>query len=223
MGLAVTALLLTLSACAGADSGVGGGRPSGPDGTSVTAPGAAGATAGTRGSPRRADALEGGWLATAGGKAVALVVTGREAGLFASGGTVCGGSTGERDGDRTITLTCTSGASDRVDGTVTAVADDSLTVDWKGRPDPETYRRTENGRLPGGLPTGSPADGGPPVGGPSTGSPSAGNPPAGNPPTAGRPTRDQPTRDRPAGGLPADALTAEDLPAGVPTDGLPTP
>ncbi|WP_329560162.1 hypothetical protein OG711_22145 [Streptomyces uncialis] len=167
VGLAVTALLLTLSACAGADSGAdgegpgagGGGRPSGPDGASATAPGVAGAAAGTDGSLRRADALEGGWLATTGGKAVALVVTGREAGLFASGGTVCGGSTGERDGDRTITLTCTSGASDRVDGTVTSVADDSLTVDWKGRPDPETYRRTENGQLPGGLPTGGPSGG----------------------------------------------------------------
>ncbi|WP_237542508.1 MULTISPECIES: hypothetical protein [unclassified Streptomyces] len=119
----------------------------------------AGAVAGTDGSLRRADALEGGWVATTGGKAVALVVTGREAGLFASGGTVCGGSTGERDGDRTITLTCTSGASDRVDGTVTSVADDSLTVDWKGRADPETYRRTENGQLPGGLPTGGPSGG----------------------------------------------------------------
>ncbi|MFJ4772335.1 hypothetical protein ACIP88_25020 [Streptomyces uncialis] len=179
VGLAAAALLLTLSACAGAEGDAGGGgpgaggggRPSGPDGTSATAPGVAGAAAGTGGSPRRADALEGGWLATTGGKAVALVVTGREAGLFASGGTVCGGSTGERDGDRTIILTCTSGASDRVDGTVTSVADDSLTVDWKGRPDPETYRRTENGQLPGGPPTGGPSADDLPAGVPKDGLP----------------------------------------------------
>src|SRR3954466_8235085 len=42
---------------------------------------------GTGGPTSTSDDLQGSWLATTGGKAVALVITGKQAGLFSTGGT----------------------------------------------------------------------------------------------------------------------------------------
>ncbi|MFE6364167.1 hypothetical protein ACFVP3_29755 [Streptomyces sp. NPDC057806] len=92
--------------------------------------------------------LEGSWLATTKGKAVALVVTGRKAGLFATGGTVCSGTAGE-----TIELTCTDGSTDRSDGTVESVGADTLKVTWDSALGTETYRKADGATLPTGLPT----------------------------------------------------------------------
>ncbi|MGP2438305.1 hypothetical protein [Streptomyces sp. JW3] len=100
-----------------------------------------------------ADELAGSWLATTGGKAVALVVTGKQAGLFATGGTVCSGSAGTTDGTRTIRLSCTDGSDDRASGTVESVDGSTLKVDWAGGLGTETYTKAEGGRLPSGLPT----------------------------------------------------------------------
>ncbi|MFI9767295.1 hypothetical protein ACIHJG_10580 [Streptomyces sp. NPDC052415] len=92
--------------------------------------------------------LEGSWLATTKGKAVALVVTGRKAGLFATGGTVCSGTAGE-----TIELTCTDGSTDRSDGTVESVGADTLKVTWDSALGTETYSKADGATLPTGLPT----------------------------------------------------------------------
>ncbi|MEV5430664.1 hypothetical protein [Streptomyces sp. NPDC052701] len=143
---------LALTAC-------GGEGGSGDD--SAPAPSAsATATAVTGGGTGAGDAtaspsgpLEGSWLATTGDGAVALVITGERAGLFATGGTVCSGTAGEQAGTRVIRLTCGDGDKDRTAGTVGSVNRTTLEVDWEGGPGTETYTKTEGGRLPSGLPT----------------------------------------------------------------------
>ncbi|MFF8097733.1 hypothetical protein [Streptomyces sp. NPDC016675] len=152
---------LALTACTGGgEDGDGGGSATGGSGAgdkSSSAPsGSVGADPGGGaggGSPSAAGALEGSWLATTDGRAVALMVTGDRAALFATGGTVCSGTTGEDTGTRTIRLKCTSGGDDRATGTVESVDRTSLKVVWQGGVGAETYTRSEGGTLPPGLPT----------------------------------------------------------------------
>ncbi|MEU9590428.1 hypothetical protein ACGF7W_09065 [Streptomyces sp. NPDC048219] len=144
---------LALTACT--DGGDSDGDP-GKDGASSAAPSASasadtGGTAG--GSPSAAGELEGSWLATADGHAVALMVTGDKAALFATGGSVCSGTAGEESGTRTIRLKCTDGSDDRANGTVVSVDGTSLKVKWQGAAGEETYTKSEGGSLPPGLPT----------------------------------------------------------------------
>ncbi|MEV6666337.1 hypothetical protein ACIPPR_13800 [Streptomyces nigra] len=143
--------VLALTACSSGGDSDGDASPSG-------APTSAGTGEGTGdgsgdgsggGSSSAAGDLEGSWLATTDGKAVALVVTGDKAGLFATGGTVCSGSAGER----TIKLSCTDGSKDRASGTVDSVGKGELKVTWKSDLGVETYTKAEGGKLPTGLPT----------------------------------------------------------------------
>ncbi|MET7609675.1 hypothetical protein [Streptomyces seoulensis] len=112
--------------------------PSGPDGS-----GGAGAS----------DRLQGSWITTGSGKIVALVITGKQAGLFVTGGTVCSGTAGERAGQGVIRLTCQGGDDSRAEGTVDSVTGKGLKVTWKGSAGSESYTRAEGGKLPTGLPT----------------------------------------------------------------------
>ncbi len=144
---------LALTACTdGGDSDDGG---SGGDKASAAPSASASAETGgtTGGSPSAAGELEGSWLATADGQAVALMVTGDKAALFATGGTVCSGTAGDVSGTRTIRLKCTAGGDDRATGTVESVDDTTLRVTWEGGVGEETYTRSEGGSLPPGLPT----------------------------------------------------------------------
>ncbi|GHB49820.1 hypothetical protein GCM10010377_45920 [Streptomyces viridiviolaceus] len=143
---------LTLTACTdggdsdGGDSGNGDKSPAAPSASASAETGG-----GTGGSPTASPGgLEGSWLATTDGRAVALVITGEQAALFATGGTVCSGTT---DGARAIRLKCTDGSDDRAAGTVESVGRTSLKVNWKGGLGEETYARSEGGKLPSGLPT----------------------------------------------------------------------
>ncbi|MEU2779764.1 hypothetical protein ABZ646_44835 [Streptomyces sp. NPDC007162] len=139
---------LTLTACSGGDSG---------DSSSATPSGAASAaataSAGSGSATASSDALQGSWITTSGGKIVALVVTGRQAGLFETGGAVCSGTAGEEAGMRMIHLTCTDGSKNRVTGMVDTVSKGSMKVTWSGKSGEETYTRAEGGKLPSGLPT----------------------------------------------------------------------
>ena len=147
---------LALTACTdGGDSDDGGSGGSGGDKASATPSASASAETGgtTGGSPSAAGELEGSWLATADGQAVALMVTGDKAALFATGGTVCSGTAGDVSGTRTIRLKCTAGGDDRATGTVESVDDTTLRVTWEGGVGEETYTRSEGGSLPPGLPT----------------------------------------------------------------------
>ncbi|MFJ9567278.1 hypothetical protein ACIRQQ_45485 [Streptomyces fuscichromogenes] len=141
---------LALTACSGGDSG--GGSSATPSGTSSAA---ATATAGSESSTASSDALQGSWITTSGGKIVALVVTGKQAGLFETGGAVCSGTAGEEAGMRMIRLTCTDGSKDRGTGMVDSVSKSGMKVTWSGKSGAETYTRAEGGKLPSGLPTAS--------------------------------------------------------------------
>ncbi|MFJ8047545.1 hypothetical protein [Streptomyces luteogriseus] len=147
------ACALVLSACSSDGD-------SGDDSAPSTAPSAS-ASAGTgddsgSGSGESAGGeLAGSWLATTDGKAVALVITGKQAALFGTGGSVCSGTAGEESGMRMIRLKCTDGSKDRATGMVDSVNGSSLKVTWEGGLGTETYRKTEGGKLPTGLPTAS--------------------------------------------------------------------
>ncbi|MFJ5530026.1 hypothetical protein [Streptomyces sp. NPDC093261] len=145
-GLAAALLLTGCTSGSGDDgSGTGGGS---------STPSAAGSTADTGGSPSaKAGKLEGSWLATTGGKAVALVITGKQAGLFATGGTVCSGTAGEEAGMQMIHLKCTDGSKSRATGMVDSVNSTSMKVTWQGGLGAESYVKAEGGKLPSGLPT----------------------------------------------------------------------
>ncbi|WUK67911.1 hypothetical protein OHA75_19540 [Streptomyces coelicoflavus] len=158
----VGALALTACTDGGDSDGGGSGEGSGGGDKASTAPGAsastdpggdAGGDAGGSPSAGAAGELEGSWLATTDGQAVALMVTGDKAALFATGGTVCSGTTEETSGTRTIRLKCADGSAGRTTGKVGAVDATSLTVAWEGELGEETYTRSEGGSLPPGLPT----------------------------------------------------------------------
>ncbi|MFJ5261001.1 hypothetical protein ACIQAC_11135 [Streptomyces sp. NPDC088387] len=151
---------LALTACTSDDSGGSGDSADTADSTSSATPTASGsgsASAGTGDAPSVAGELEGSWAGTTQkGKVVALVITGAQAALFSTDGSVCSGTAGESDGDRVISLKCTDdsdGTSDRASGTVDSVDTTTLKVTWKGAFGEETYTKAEGGKLPSGLPT----------------------------------------------------------------------
>ncbi|MDT0476959.1 hypothetical protein RM863_33050 [Streptomyces sp. DSM 41014] len=161
---------LVLTACGGGDDGGGSGSGGGDGGASGSASspaasasasadggsgggGSEGGDSGGGGTTTASDGLQGSWLATTDGKAVALVITGKQAGLFVTGGTVCSGSAGEEAGRRMIHLTCTKGDGSRATGMVDSVDKSALKVTWSGKLGTETYTRAEGGKLPSGLPT----------------------------------------------------------------------
>ncbi|MFI6660826.1 hypothetical protein ACIBL8_35410 [Streptomyces sp. NPDC050523] len=142
---------LVLSAC----SGGGGSKDdssSSPSASSTTTADTGGNTGGTAGA---SDDLQGSWLATTGGKAVALVINGKQAGLFSTGGTVCSGSAGKQSGMRMIHLTCADGDKGRATGMVDSVSKSAMQITWSGSVGKETYTRSKGGTLPTGLPTAS--------------------------------------------------------------------
>ncbi|MFD4785646.1 hypothetical protein ACFWN1_00850 [Streptomyces sp. NPDC058459] len=143
----VGALALTATACGGD------GTPD--ESPSPTTSSAAPAPSGSNGSDGAgaSDGLQGSWITTGGGKIVALVITGKQAGLFVTGGTVCSGTAGERAGRGTIRLTCQGGDDSRSEGTVDSVNGTALKVTWKGDAGSESYTRADGGKLPTGLPT----------------------------------------------------------------------
>ncbi|MDO0935267.1 hypothetical protein QQY66_27700 [Streptomyces sp. DG2A-72] len=145
---------LVLTACGGGGS-EDDSAPSPSPSASASSAETADTGGGTGGSASASGDLAGSWLATTDGKAVALVITGTEAGLFATGGTVCSGTAGEESGMRMIHLKCTDGSKDRATGMVDSVDGKTLKVTWEDGLGTETYTKAEGGQLPSGLPTAS--------------------------------------------------------------------
>ncbi|MFE1943877.1 hypothetical protein [Streptomyces massasporeus] len=144
--------VLVLSACS---SDGGSGDDSASASPSATSSAGTGGDSGSGSGDAAGGELAGSWLATTDGKAVALVITGKQAALFGTGGSVCSGTSGEESGMRMIRLKCTDGSKDRATGMVDSVNGSSLKVTWQGGLGAETYRKTEGGKLPTGLPTAS--------------------------------------------------------------------
>ncbi|BCL29764.1 hypothetical protein ACFFS2_26620 [Streptomyces aurantiacus] len=153
---ALTAALVLTAGCSGDDGGDddGGGDKASSSGTSPAPTGSADTGGGSGDSTAGADKLAGNWLTTKDGKAVALVITGKEAGLFSTSGSVCSGTAGDSSGMRMIELKCTDGNKDRAEGMVDSVDSTTLKVTWEGFGE-ETYTRSEGEGLPSGLPTAS--------------------------------------------------------------------
>ncbi|MFC9128827.1 hypothetical protein ACFT4A_18540 [Streptomyces sp. NPDC057099] len=152
---AAAGLALALTACSSdGDSGDDSASSPAPSASaSADTGGESGDSGSGSGSGSGSDTLAGSWLATTDGKAVALVITGKQAALFATGGSVCSGTAGEESGMRMIRLKCTGGSKDRTTAMVDSVNKTSLKVTWEGGLGAETYTRTEGGKLPTGLPT----------------------------------------------------------------------
>ncbi|MFE7898289.1 hypothetical protein ACFU3E_12375 [Streptomyces sp. NPDC057424] len=144
---------LALTACSG-DGGSDGDSASSPAPSASASAGTGGGSGSGAEEPAGGE-LAGSWLATTDGKAVALVITGKQAALFATGGSVCSGTAGDESGTRMIRLKCTDGSKDRAAGTVDSVNGSSLKVTWEGGLGAETYTKAEGGKLPTGLPTAS--------------------------------------------------------------------
>ncbi|WP_405949730.1 hypothetical protein OG588_28110 [Streptomyces prunicolor] len=145
---------LVLTACSGGDSkdGASSSTPS----VSATSTSTATADSGGSGSssPSAAsDGLQGNWLATTDGKAVALVITGKQAGLFTTSGNVCSGTAGEEAGMQMIHLKCTDGSKTRATGMIGSVSKSGLAVTWSGSLGKETYTHAEGDKWPSELPT----------------------------------------------------------------------
>lgn len=138
---------LTLTACS---SGGGSTDRSSATPSASPAPSSAASSPAVTGASAK---LQGSWLTTNGGKIVALVITGKQAGIFATGGTVCSGTAGAEAGMQMIHLSCTDGSKDRVAGMVDSVNGKAMKVTWSGKVGQETYTRAEGGKLPTGLPT----------------------------------------------------------------------
>ena len=148
---------LVLTACSGGDSKDDSSSTPSASASSVptaTSTGSADSGGATGSSPSAAsDDLQGSWLATTDGKAVALVVTGKQAALFTTGGSICSGTAGEEAGMQMIHLTCTDKSTTRATGMVGSVSKSGLAVTWSGSLGKETYTKAEGGKLPSGLPT----------------------------------------------------------------------
>ena len=148
-GLAGALVLTGCGGDSGSDSGAGAASPS------ASASGTAG-TGGDSSTPSTAAGkLEGSWAATTGGKVVALVITGKQAGLFTTGGTVCSGTAGDEAGMQMIHLKCTDGSKTRATGMIGSVSKSGLAVTWSGSLGKETYTHAEGDKWPSGLPTAS--------------------------------------------------------------------
>ncbi|WP_186785367.1 hypothetical protein [Streptomyces misionensis] len=152
LAAAVLVGALTLTACGGGDGHDGGTATKAPTGTAGTDPAPSSSAAGS-GVTGASDKLQGSWLTTNGGTIVALVINGKQAGIFATGGTVCSGTAGAESGMQMIHLTCSKGSKDRSTGMVDSVDGKSMKVTWSGKVGQETYTKAEGGKLPSGLPT----------------------------------------------------------------------
>ncbi|WP_369192449.1 hypothetical protein [Streptomyces sp. R08] len=142
---------LVLTGCSGDSSDDASSTPSASSTSTAT-----GDSGGSGSSPSAAsDGLQGSWLATTDGKAVALVITGKQAALFTTGGSVCSGTAGEEAGMQMIHLKCTDGTKTRATGMVDSVSKSALAVTWSGSLGKEAYTRAEGGKFPSGLPTAS--------------------------------------------------------------------
>ncbi|MEV6116600.1 hypothetical protein AB0L59_30035 [Streptomyces sp. NPDC052109] len=151
MAAGLVGALAALTACSGGGGG-GGDKTASPATPRATASSASSSSAAA--VTGASDKLQGSWITTSGGKIVALVITGKKAGLFVTGRKAwCQGAAGEESGMQMIHLTCPDGNKDRVTGMVDSVGAKDMTVSWSGRTGQETYTKAEGGKLPSALPS----------------------------------------------------------------------
>ncbi|MGW2225163.1 hypothetical protein [Streptomyces formicae] len=151
LGLAAALALTGCSSDGDGDSGDGGGKK---DRGSAGGSAADGSSTGgsDSGSGAKDGSIEGAWVATAGGKPLALVINGKNASLVGED-VMCSGTAGDEGGSQMINLKCPKGNSDRTTGRVESVDTKTMKVSWEGA-GKDQFLKTEGGKLPEGLPTG---------------------------------------------------------------------
>ncbi|MEE1763502.1 hypothetical protein PUR53_31505 [Streptomyces sp. SP18BB07] len=147
-GVAGLAAALVLTGCSGGGDGDSAGKESSAAPSATKGSDSGGGSGDSSGAKTE---LQGNWLATTGGKPVALFVNGGEAAVFA-GTSVCSGKVSDADDMQMISLKCQDGSDDRTEGMVDKVSAKSLTITWEGGVGEETFRKAE-GSMPSGLPT----------------------------------------------------------------------
>ncbi|MCX5083160.1 hypothetical protein ACFC18_40060 [Streptomyces sp. NPDC056121] len=143
------AAALVITGCS-SDSGNGGdgGKPTEtPQASASTGADTGGSGSGSGGT---SGSLQGSWVTTSQGKSVALLISGKKVALV--GEHVCSGTAGDEMGMQMFTLKCADGNTDRNMGQVKSVDATTLKVSWEGFGD-DTFRKTDNGKLPSGFPT----------------------------------------------------------------------
>ncbi|MFP3988783.1 hypothetical protein U9R90_14990 [Streptomyces sp. E11-3] len=158
-GVAAALVLTGCSGDGGSSDDGGDAKPSESGvGPSETPDGSGGSGGGDGSGDGSGDAdggsLDGSWVAMTDGKPIGLLVDGKKAALFGLQGTTCSGSVGEIKGSQTFRLVC-KGDSSRTVGRVSSVGATSMKVVWEGLGD-ESFQKSEDGKLPGGLRTGVP-------------------------------------------------------------------
>lgn len=144
MAAGLVGALAALTACSGGGSGKSTAKTT-PSAVATPSSSPSGSAAVTGASGK----LQGSWVTTNGGKIVALVISGKKAGLFMTGQKAwCQGTAGEQSGMQMIHLTCPGGGNDRGTGMVDSVDAKSLKVTWSGKAGQETYTKAEGGSLP---------------------------------------------------------------------------
>ncbi|OIK00323.1 hypothetical protein BIV23_27370 [Streptomyces monashensis] len=144
MAAGLVGALAALTACSGGGSDKSTAKTT-PSSTATPSSSPSGSAAVTGASGK----LQGSWVTTNGGKIVALVISGKKAGLFVTGQKAwCQGTAGEQSGMQMIHLTCPGGSDDRGTGMVDSVDSKSLKVTWSGKAGQETYSKAEGGSLP---------------------------------------------------------------------------
>ncbi|MFF3288927.1 hypothetical protein [Streptomyces sp. NPDC003023] len=112
-------------------------------------------TGGDTGGEGRSRDIEGTWTGTSEGKPVALSVTGGNAALVADGH-ACTGEVQDM-GKQMLSLKCADGNTDRTMGSIESNDGTTLVISWDaGKKD--TLKKSEDGELPDGLPTGLPTE-----------------------------------------------------------------
>ncbi|MFD5702213.1 hypothetical protein [Streptomyces lasiicapitis] len=153
IGAAVASLAaaLVLTGCSSdGDDGGDEGKDKGASDSASKTPGSGSGGSEDAGSGDGGGDLEGSWVATTGGKPVALVITGKRATLV--GEHVCNGTADAAGDARSIKLKCADGDMDRTDGRIESVDAKTLKIAWQGFGKDE-FLKTKDGKLPEGLPT----------------------------------------------------------------------
>ncbi|MFF1360185.1 hypothetical protein [Streptomyces sp. NPDC058297] len=145
------AAALVVTGCS-SDSGDGGDGGKSKETPQASDNASAGADTGGSGSGSggKSGSLQGSWVTTSQGKSVALLISGKKVALV--GEHVCSGTAGDEMGMQMLTLKCADGNTDRNMGQVKSVDATTLKVSWEGFGD-DTFRKTDNGKLPSGFPT----------------------------------------------------------------------
>ncbi|MFG2523909.1 hypothetical protein [Streptomyces sp. NPDC048527] len=143
------ALVVTGCSSGSGDGGDGGKSKETPQASDNASAGADTGGSGS-GSGGKSGSLQGSWVTTSQGKSVALLISGKKVALV--GEHVCSGTAGDEMGMQMLTLKCVDGNTDRNMGQVKSVDATTLKVSWEGFGD-DTFRKTDNGKLPSGFPT----------------------------------------------------------------------